>query len=98
MENFLKVIVDLEVLHVRETKGNSVQMEKEGLIRVLQRLMKLLDIKDLTTDASTTVINLIKEMKKEHPQLSKLFHSLDIWHKAKNLTKALNKVSKTLRF
>lgn len=28
------------------------------------------------------------------PQLMELFHSLDIWHKAKKLNKALHQVSK----
>ena len=92
MDQFVKVIVDLEVMDCREVKGVSTNMEQEALQRVLLRLMKVLDLADMTTDASSTLIKQTRELKQKHPELNKLFHSLDIWHKAKSLTKALHKV------
>ena len=92
MEQFSNVLVDIEVLDVRETKGVSVNMEREGLKRTLLRLMKELEISEVTTDASSAIMNCLKELKLDNPELKKLFHSLDIWHKSKSLSKALNKV------
>lgn len=92
MEQFSNVLMDIEVLDVRETKGVSTNMEREGLERTLLRLMKEVDIAEVTTDASSAIMNRLKEMKKDNPELKKLFHSLDIWHKSKSLSKALNKV------
>eukprot|EP00795_Rhopilema_esculentum_P010003 gene10003-18629_t len=67
MEQFSNVLVDIEVLDVRETKGVSVNMEREGLKRTQTniekvRLMKELDIAEVTTDASSAIM---KELKHE---------------------------------
>ena len=54
--------------------------------------MKVVDLVDMTTDASSTLTKQTKELKQKHPELNKIFHSLDVWHKAKSLIKALHKV------
>ena len=63
MEHVTKVVVDLEVLDKRETGGNSAVMEREGLRRLLKRLMNKLPLNELCTDASTTIIKLVRDVK-----------------------------------
>lgn len=63
MEHVTKVVVDLEVIDKRETGGNSTAMEKEGLRRLLERLMTELPLDELCTDASSTIIKLVRDMK-----------------------------------
>ena len=63
MEHVTKVIVDLEVIDKRETGGNSVVMEKEGLRRLLERMMFKLHLSELVTDASSTIIKLVRDSK-----------------------------------
>lgn len=57
------VVIDLEVLDKRETGGNSTTMEKEGLRRLIQCLMNKLPLDKICTDASSTIIQLIRDMK-----------------------------------
>lgn len=63
MEHVTNVVVDLEVLDKRETGGNSTTIEKEGLQRLLQQLKDELPLSEICTDASTTIIKLICDMK-----------------------------------
>ena len=63
MEHVTNVVVDLEVLDKRETGGNSTTMEKEGLRRLLQWLKDKLPLSEICTDASATIIKLIRDMK-----------------------------------
>ena len=63
MEHATKVVVDFEVLDNRETGGNSVAMEREGLRRLLERLATTLPFSELVTDASTTIMKLVREIK-----------------------------------
>ena len=63
MEHVTKVVVDLEVIDKRETGGNSTVMEREGLRRLLERLMNELPLNELCTDASSTIIKLVRDMK-----------------------------------
>ncbi len=93
MKQFLKLVVDLEVMDNREVKGVSTNMEREGMERTLLRLKDDLNIADIATDASSAIANRVKELKAVNPRLFDMFHSLDIWHKAKCLSKALHKVS-----
>ncbi|XP_066930023.1 uncharacterized protein [Clytia hemisphaerica] len=95
MDQILKLVVDLDVLDRRETEGVSTRMEKEGLVRLLLKLSHEISISEITTDASKSVIKALREMKKDHPQLSSLVHSLDTWHKAKSLRKALSAAAKS---
>ena len=63
MEQITNVILDLEILDKRETGGKSGNMEREGVTRILLRLKDLLDIAEITTDASTSIQKRITELK-----------------------------------
>lgn len=83
------MLFDLEVIDKRETGGNSTTMEREALRRLLEQLVIELPLGELCTDASSTIIKLVRDMKDKFPAFQ-MFHSLDIWHKTKKLTKALH--------
>eukprot|EP00795_Rhopilema_esculentum_P010135 gene10135-18799_t len=82
------LIVHAEVLDKRMTGANSTAMQRVALNKSLQKLKNDIPIKELATDASSTVI---KDMRKNHQEIN---YTLEIWHKTKNLRKALLKVSK----
>ena len=63
MSQFSDLIVDIEVMDKRETGGNSTVMERECLKKILMRLKDKLKIVELTTDASTTIIKMIRDLK-----------------------------------
>ena len=63
MEHASKVVVDMAVVDKRETGGNSVTMEKEGLRRLLEKMATVLPFSELTTDASSSIMKLVREMK-----------------------------------
>lgn len=44
MENSTKVVLDMAVVDKRETGGNSVAIEKEGLWRFLEKMVNILPI------------------------------------------------------
>ncbi|PFX12302.1 hypothetical protein AWC38_SpisGene23764 [Stylophora pistillata] len=48
---------------------------------------------EITIDASSSIIKLVREMKDKFPQLE-LLHSLDIWHKAKKLSKCIHQAAR----
>ena len=62
MENSTKVVLDMAVVDKRETGGNSVAIEKEGLRWFLEKMVNILPISELTTDASSTITKLVGEM------------------------------------
>ena len=61
MEHATKVVVDMAVVHKRETGGNSVTMEKEGLGRLLEKMATILPFSEITTDASSSIMKLVRE-------------------------------------
>lgn len=63
MESVTKVIVDLEVKDKRETGGSSTTMEVAALKCLLERLAQKITIDELTTDASSSVIGMVKKLK-----------------------------------
>ena len=63
IEHASKVVVNMAVVDKRETGGNSVVMEKEGLRRLLEKLATVLPFSELTTDASSSIMKLVREMK-----------------------------------
>ena len=63
MEHATRVIVDFEVIDNRETGGNSVTMEREGLRRLLEKLAVTTPFGELTIDASLTIMKLVGEIK-----------------------------------
>ena len=63
MEDSTKTIVDVEIKDCRQTGGSSPAMEVAALKVLLERLLKKFNIGELTTDASTTVISMVKKLK-----------------------------------
>ena len=63
MEQFTSVLMDLEVLDKRETRGISPNMEREGLKRLLLRLMDKISISEIATDASSSIIKCVDTLK-----------------------------------
>ena len=59
MEMTTSFIIDLEVLDKRETQMKSVNMEKQALQNILTRRKGLLNIIEVTTDASASIKKLI---------------------------------------
>ena len=62
-EQFMSVVVDMEVVDKKETKGVSTDMEREGLRRLLLRHKQGLDISELITDASFVIQMFVKDYK-----------------------------------
>ena len=87
------LIMDMELVHVAETGGNSAAMECEGLSRILKRLQDN-DVKvcQLATDRSVTVRSF---MKKDWPNVD---HQFDVWHFVKSVVKKLHKKCKKKEF
>ncbi|CAB4025600.1 Hypothetical predicted protein [Paramuricea clavata] len=95
MEQFVNVIVDIEVVDKRETGGVSTNMEVYGLKKLLERVVGEIVVSEIVTDASTAVATLVRRMKDKYPnEFGNLFHALDIWHKSVKLTKRLSKAAK----
>ena len=63
MEDATKVVVDMAVVDKRETGGNSVTMEKEGLRRLLEKMATVLPFSEIATDASSSIMRLVLEMR-----------------------------------
>lgn len=63
MEHATNVIVDFEVVDSRETGGNSVNMERKGLRRLLEKMASTMPFSELTTDASSSIMKLVRETK-----------------------------------
>lgn len=63
MDHYLSIITDLEVVDKREAGGSSPVMEKMGLKRLMERIIGQLKIKELVTDASATIMKLLRDMK-----------------------------------
>ena len=72
MEQFLEVIVDIEVIDKRETGGVSTNMEVAGLKTLLERIVGNLVINEVVTDASTAVMALVRRMKGKYKYVVKL--------------------------
>ena len=63
MADATKVVVDVAVVDKRETGGNSVTVEKEGLRRLLEKMATVLPFSEITTDASSSIMKLVHEMR-----------------------------------
>lgn len=94
MEHFTNIVVDVEVLDVREV-GASTNMEREGLTRILTRLASKITISEIVTDASASILKRIQDLKVADENLANIYHSLDIWHRAKAVMKNLQKKART---
>jgi hypothetical protein len=69
MEQFLEVIVDLEVIDKRQTGRVSTNMEVAGLKTLLERIVGNLVVSEVVTDASTAVMALVRRMKGNYKQM-----------------------------
>ena len=63
MDHFLNTIIDIEVVDKRGAGGASTTMEKMALKRLLERMMVKLDLSEITTDASATIMKLVRDLK-----------------------------------
>ncbi|XP_065055324.1 uncharacterized protein LOC135683869 [Rhopilema esculentum] len=63
MDLLTNLIIDMEVLDKRETGGASTNMEREGSTHILLRLMKQIDIEEIATDASSSLMRRISDLK-----------------------------------
>ncbi len=72
MDLITKVIVDMEVLHKRHTGGILTNMEREARTTILLRLMKKFDIGEFVTDASSSIIKRIRDLKGMYLEHSRL--------------------------
>ena len=61
--HYLDIITDLEVVDKHEAGGTSTVMEKMALKRLMERIIEKLRIKEVVTDASSTIMKLLREMK-----------------------------------
>ena len=61
MEQFLDVIVDIEVTDERETDGISTNMEVYTLKKLLERIVGKLLVAEIVTDAFVAVMKLVRE-------------------------------------
>ena len=66
MEEFMSVVVDMEVVDKRETNGVSTDMKRERLRQLLLRHEQGLDISELVTDTSFVIQKLVKDLKGIH--------------------------------
>ena len=63
MDHFLDLIVDVEVVDKREAGGTSSLMEKMGCKRILERMVGVLNLQELVTDASSVIMKMVRELK-----------------------------------
>ena len=63
MEQFFSLIVDIENADKRETGGVSSNMGLFCLKNLLEKIAGILNISEIVTDASTTVIALVRRIK-----------------------------------
>ena len=73
MEQFLEVIVDIEVIDNRETGGVSTNMEVAGLKTLLERIVGNLMVSKVVTDASTAIMALVRRMKGHYKHIGVFF-------------------------
>ena len=63
MEQFLDIIVDIQVTDKRQTGGVSTNMEVYTLKKLLERIVGKLLLSEIVTDASATIMKLVRDMK-----------------------------------
>ena len=63
MDHYLDIITNLEVVYKREAGGTSTVMEKMALKRLMERVIEKLTMKEVVTEASSTIMKFLREMK-----------------------------------
>ncbi|XP_035679601.1 uncharacterized protein LOC118417944 [Branchiostoma floridae] len=89
LDNASGSIVAIEVVDKRDTDRKSSVM-KEGFKRAMDDLDKCVPITEVCTDAHPQISALMRTDKGVYGKRG-IFHSLDVWHGAKNMTKKLVK-------
>ncbi|KAK3725325.1 hypothetical protein QZH41_016412 [Actinostola sp. cb2023] len=87
-EELVNYIVHVECVDKREVERKSPNMEKEALRRAIKSIKQVIKLKEMVTDASSSIIKMMRE------EFQEILHSLDIWHKAKNMRKCITQVAK----
>ncbi|KAL9987032.1 hypothetical protein ACROYT_G001267 [Oculina patagonica] len=59
MDHFLDLFVNVEVVDKREVGGTSSLMEKMGCKRILERMVGILNLQELVTDASSVIMKML---------------------------------------
>ena len=81
-------VIDLQLIQSNEV-GGSVHMEKEGLIRGLEKLEQAsIEVKALVTDRHPQIQKYMREKKPE------VKHYYDVWHVAKGVSRKLEALAK----
>ena len=62
MEHFLDVIMDVEIVDMRETSGVSTTTERLGLRQLIEHVMRDLRVSEAVTDASAIIIKLLHDL------------------------------------
>lgn len=86
MELVSDYILEVEVRDERHVGLASTNMERQAIQNALQRLRSSINIVEVVTDASTSIKKMIAD------NFTAVFHSLEVWHKAKSIRKCLAKV------
>ncbi|CAB4005542.1 Hypothetical predicted protein [Paramuricea clavata] len=86
MEMETDYIIDLHIAEKTQTDLKSANMEREALKIILNRLKNVLDVREVVTDASSSIIKMLED------EFKNIFHSLDVWHNSKNIRKAITKI------
>ena len=88
MEMLTSIVVDLEIIQKHETGGISTNMEREGMKQILVCIMNKLDIGEMRTDASSSIMRQVCQLKGMHhliPAIDHLF-TLDSFSMPMKLT------------
>ncbi|XP_063067340.1 uncharacterized protein LOC134458876 [Engraulis encrasicolus] len=85
-------IVHIVSVDKRETRRNSVIMEKECFVQTMDSLLSDLKVKEVVTDAHPQISALLNPQRGKYKEWH-IQHSLDIWHAAKSLCKKLHRVA-----
>ncbi|XP_059400179.1 uncharacterized protein LOC132131987 [Carassius carassius] len=87
MENETKHIISMVNIDKRETMRNSVVMEKEAFQQTFEALHKEINLTEICTDAHSQISALFNKGKYRD---SGVYHTLDVWHGSKNLSKKIH--------
>ena len=68
MEQFTHLIVILQTIDCRETKGVSVNMERLAVEKILTKMKDILKISEFVSDASTSIMKSVRELRTQYPE------------------------------
>ncbi|XP_066271347.1 uncharacterized protein [Branchiostoma lanceolatum] len=89
MDNDTKAIVSVEVVDKRETQRVSARTEKAAFQKMMGKMeAERVPVKEVCTDAHPQISVLMRPDTGEYGRKG-IFHSLDVWHGAKNILKKI---------